>query len=276
LVRVLLDHGANANVEDSQGWTPLHHLFAIPDTSKDVLGVVRLLFERGADVNAPNTCKDHVIPLHFASYRRHLELVRALLDHGANVHAEDVRGWTPFYHVFANPDTSKDVHGVAQLLLERGADVNTPDKDHSTPLHLASSRQRLDLVQVLLDNGANVNAKDIVGRTPLHRIFGNSPKHYPGDCATPHILLKHGADVNARDGVYDTPLHMALRLGWFEGPWVLLEYGADLSMVNKEGMTPFRLVQEIMREEMKAAPLGHFDNKQMIAERVVLLSLLHE
>ncbi|KAN0136270.1 Ankyrin repeat-containing domain protein [Lactarius tabidus] len=227
--------------------------------------------ERGADVNSRG--KDHITPLNFASHNRHVELVLLLLDRGANVKAEDSQGWTPLHNVFANPDTSTDVLRVVHLLLERGADVNAPNRHHVISLHLASYHQHLESVQVLLDNGANVNAKDSMGQTPLHRVFSNTSKGYHD--FIPQLLLKHGADVNARDSVHETPLHLALRLGFFEGPWVLLKHGADLTMNNKEGMTPFQSVRKIISAQISAAPPGYF-SKDTLAVWVILMSLLHE
>ncbi|KAI9455266.1 ankyrin repeat-containing domain protein [Lactarius psammicola] len=59
---------------------------------------------------------------------------------------------------------------VAQLLLERGADVNALDGDNKTPLHLASYFGKVEMVLVLLNAGANANAKNAQGQTPLHLV----------------------------------------------------------------------------------------------------------
>ena len=272
-VRVLLDHGANVNAEDSQGWTALHRVFENPGASKDVLVLVQLLLERGADVNA--LTKDHITPLHLASSILHLESVRVLLDHGANFHAEDSQGWTALHKVFSNPVASKDVLVLVQLLLVRGADVNTRNKNHITPLHLAAYHQHTESAQVLLNHGANVHAKDNMGQTPLHGAFFKHPKYYPGDYVIPQLLLRHGADVNARDGHHQTPLHLALCSGCFEGPWVLLKHEADLNVENKEGKTPFQLAQERLKEEMRGASPESFHRIKQ-AERALLMSLLYK
>jgi len=47
---------------------------------------------------------------------------------------------------------------LAQVLIEHGADVNAQDDNKSTPLHLASSGGHVELAQVLIEHGANVNA----------------------------------------------------------------------------------------------------------------------
>jgi hypothetical protein len=110
--------------------------------------------------------------LHLASYFPELNLVRMLLRHGATS-MQRTTGRTPLHRLFWEADdySDEDFFGVAQLLMERGADVNARDKNYETPLHLACYAPDPKLVQMLLDCGANVNAEDNRGRTPLHRVF---------------------------------------------------------------------------------------------------------
>ena len=68
--------------------------------------------------------------------------------------------------------SSKDKESVlfVDLLIRHGADVNVPNREGSTPLHVAaSSRLALEstIVRLLLRHGANVDATDNEGRTPL-------------------------------------------------------------------------------------------------------------
>ena len=67
---------------------------------------------------------------------------------------------------------------VVRLLLERGADVNAQDRHMKTPLHAATSDgyrwaaephvASAEVIALLLENGAEVNARDGEKRTPLH------------------------------------------------------------------------------------------------------------
>ena len=65
-------------------------------------------------MNAQN--EDQETPLHFASKRGHLEVVRLLLGHGADVHIRGSESRTPFQQA-----TEEGHHEIAQLLLEHGA-----------------------------------------------------------------------------------------------------------------------------------------------------------
>jgi len=61
---------------------------------------------------------------------------------------------------------------LAQKLLECGADVNAQNKNHETPLHLASRLRLFEMAEFLLEHGADVNVKNSKGRSPLQLAFG--------------------------------------------------------------------------------------------------------
>ncbi|KAH9003810.1 ankyrin repeat-containing domain protein [Lactarius hatsudake] len=154
IATALLDHGANPNVENDQGETPLHLVSRGECNPREHgVGIAQLLFESGVDVNAPD--KDQNTPLHSASHLGRLEIVRVLLDHGADASSENDQAQTPLHLVSQGGYWLQDDGlGVAELLLERGADINAQDKDHATPLHVACYRGRLDIARVLVDYDA--------------------------------------------------------------------------------------------------------------------------
>jgi ankyrin repeat protein len=73
-------------------------------------------------------------------------------------------GLTPLHLAAENCHTN-----VLMLLLDKGADVNVTAKDKSTPLHLAAQEGCTDVVTALLMRGAKINARDNQNRTPLGR-----------------------------------------------------------------------------------------------------------
>jgi ankyrin repeat protein len=58
---------------------------------------------------------------------------------------------------------------VVALLLAKGAKINVTAQDHATPLHLAAQEGCTDVVEVLLDRSAKINLRDNQNRTPLLR-----------------------------------------------------------------------------------------------------------
>ncbi|MFP4377925.1 MAG: ankyrin repeat domain-containing protein [Spirochaetales bacterium] len=93
--------------------------------------------------------------------------------------------------------------GIAEGVLENGADIDAQDLFGRTPLHRAVADPAM--VAFLIAEGANVNIRDVFGRTPLHE-------------ALPYVesvvlLIDFGADIDAEDFMGHTPLERATRLG---------------------------------------------------------------
>ena len=68
---------------------------------------------------------------------------------------------------FSSP-LSREMVEIVRLLVEQGADVTAKDKSSSTPLHLASSFGTPEIVRLLIECGADITAEDESHRTPLH------------------------------------------------------------------------------------------------------------
>jgi hypothetical protein len=118
---------------------------------------------------------------------------------------------------------------VAQLLLDRGADVNTRRKDHRTPLHLASYFGNVEIVRLLLDHGADLEAAaGDMGEKPLHQVSYGKYRSQEDGVRVAQLLLDRGADVNTRRKDHQTPLHLASYFGNVEIVRLLLDHGADL------------------------------------------------
>lgn len=121
--------------------------------------VVESLLEKQVDVDRLNGSSRSA--LYLAALGNHLEVVRRLLDAGG-----DVNGKSKFY----SPLNAAAWYGypeLAQLLIDRGAELQCVDSDGNTPLHKAVWQRNVGVVRLLLDAEANVNAKNGAGTTPL-------------------------------------------------------------------------------------------------------------
>jgi ankyrin repeat protein len=98
--------------------------------------------------------------IHDAAIKGDLAKVKSLLEKNPElVSSKDKDGFTPLFV------SHKD---VVELLLAKGADVNSKDNNGNRPLHWAAEMGCEDVVKLLLANGADVNARDYNGFTPLH------------------------------------------------------------------------------------------------------------
>ena len=247
MVRELLDHGANANVENIRGETPLHLASCGRcDTQEGGVGVVQLLLGRTTNVNAQD--KGRITPLHLACYYGRLEIARMLLDHGARINTKDELGQTPLHLVLEGKRSGTDGVSIVHLLLMYGADANDQDDDNETPLHLASHYGKLAIGRLLLTFGANANAENIRGQTPLH-VLSLWPWRSGDEFHLVGILVDGGAEVNARDKDDETPMHIAFRNNRLDIAQCLLNRGADIFAENNRGEVPFQLAPRVMVTE---------------------------
>lgn len=134
-----------------------------------------------------------------------IELLRTFLDaEAAALSATSPDGFTPL-HYAAFFQRSE----CAQLLIERGADVNAAAANamQTSPLHGAAAAHDLALVELLLERGADPNAVQLMGYTALHA----AAQH--GDVAMVRALLNHGANPKLVTEEGKTPLDFARSAG---------------------------------------------------------------
>ena len=135
---------------------------------------------------------------------------------------------------------------VIKALLEAGADPNKADTAGRLPLHWAATKGHVEAARRLVEGGARVVGGDREGFTPLHRCCQEEPGPAQQDeeeerarldrnkAEVARLIISRGGDVSAREGQgQQTPLHLAGMNGLSEVSSVLLEAGGDPSAVNK-------------------------------------------
>jgi ankyrin repeat protein len=135
--------------------------------------VVRWLLELGADLEERMSFGNfNMTPLLFAAYKGKLAIVKLLLEKGADVNARDREGWTVLHFAADEGDA-----GMLQFLLDNGVLhlIDVSDEDRDTPLHIAAWWDRLAVAQMLVERGARVNPKNDKGMTPYQEAQSRSP-----------------------------------------------------------------------------------------------------
>jgi ankyrin repeat protein len=141
IVQLLVKHAADVSSRDWSHWTPLHLASVMGN-----VGSIELLLQLGADFNA--RAKDNSTPLHRAAYSGCPRAVELLLQRGAEVNACDGAHMTPLHKSLLNELDQPDVD-VVRLLLENGANADVEDDEGRTPFQIASSRKLSYITRLL-------------------------------------------------------------------------------------------------------------------------------
>ncbi|XP_075222552.1 tankyrase isoform X2 [Lycorma delicatula] len=176
IVRLLLQHGADATKKNRDGATPVELVregdqevadllrgnAALLDAAKkgNLARVQRLL--TSDNINCRDTQGRNSTPLHLAAGYNNLEVAEFLLEHGADVNAQDKGGLIPLHNA-----SSYGHLDIAALLIKFNTVVNATDKWGFTPLHEAAQKGRTQLSALLLAHGADPFMKNQEGQTPL-------------------------------------------------------------------------------------------------------------
>ena len=272
-ISILLEHGANTDIQSRAGNTPLHCC-----ASQGFFSVSQLLIEHGANTDIQDRAVN--ASLHYSVRQGFLSVSQLLTDSGCNINLRDSREQTPLYLA-----AEKKHEQLVKHLLENNADVNMRYKESlSDRIYLVRGKDRgrpswhyVVVEKALLGlflkrtNGGHLDVADFGavlksgwGKDPPESVRMEIRKtedtfpdiqditvlHVASKSASPAIvelLVKYKADVNARDGEGYTPLHLAAIHGNIQVVQKLAELKADFNLTTMDGKNAADLAQ--MNEE---------------------------
>ncbi|PGH02887.1 hypothetical protein AJ80_08785 [Polytolypa hystricis UAMH7299] len=204
-ISLLVDSGASVNARHPATGTPAIHIATqFPETIQGL----KVLLQRGANVNLQDAHGQTAlfiagakVPPHPAPRRiHHIDGIRTLLEHGASVTIPDETGRTPLHVMAYNGPLS-----MFQLCLEE-CDAPIPKTLHGeTLLHAAAAGNQLEIIQSLLDAGAGINEASSSRWSAM--IFAATPMAPANVEQTLRLLLSRGANVGSTSSEGWTALH---------------------------------------------------------------------
>jgi ankyrin repeat protein len=103
-----------------------------------------------------------------------------------------------FFAAAINGDTNR-----ITSMLSQGIDINTPNRERETALHMAAARGHYSMVIYLINNGAYAHARTIKNWVPLHHAVRF--RHHN----IANFLVKHGSSPHERTSDGKSAIDMA-------------------------------------------------------------------
>ncbi|XP_035791710.1 protein phosphatase 1 regulatory subunit 16A-like isoform X2 [Anopheles albimanus] len=221
-VAKLLQKGVTPDATNMDGLTALHQC-CIDDNAE----MLNLLLDYGANVNAQDS--ERWTPLHAAATCGHLNLVKILIGRGANLLAVNADGNMP-YDIC---DDEEALDYIEAEMSKRGVTQELIDETRA-----ATETQMLHDLQDIALQGGDLEIPDPQGATPLHIASAN------GYTRVVEFLLEHHTSTDAVDNDLWTPVHAAACWGHMEVLEMLAQSGADLNAKNKNDETPSDICED--------------------------------
>uniref|UniRef100_A0A1I8ER22 ANK_REP_REGION domain-containing protein n=1 Tax=Wuchereria bancrofti TaxID=6293 RepID=A0A1I8ER22_WUCBA len=189
--------------------------------------ILQLLLRHGADVNAQDT--EQWTPLHAAACCAYIDIVRLLIDNGANLLAVNADGNMPYD--ICDDEATLDV--IESEMASRGITQAYIDDQRG-----AAEKQMLDEMKLLRQEGHPLDVRQPDGSTYLHIAAANG--YY--DVAA--FLLRCGVSPSVRDNDLWMPVHAAACWAQPDLIELLCEYGGDINAKTNNGETALDLCED--------------------------------
>ena len=261
IVRTLVKHKANVNARIDSGDTPL--TLAAMHEHDNVVHV--LLTDSHCQVNTKR--RDGYTALHYSCRNGHVDIVRTLVKHKANVNARTDSGDDTPLTLAAMHEHDNVVYA---LLTDSHCQVNTKRRDGYTALHYSCRNGHVDIVRTLVKHKANVNARTNSGDTPLTLAAINKHDNVV------HASSDYNCEVYAKDkDAYNALLHLSCERGYVGIVRILLNvHKVNVNARTDSGDTPLTLAA-INKHDNVVHALSDYNCEVYAKNKDAYTSLLH-
>ncbi|KAK0672600.1 ankyrin repeat-containing domain protein [Cercophora samala] len=211
--------------------------------------LITVLHEAGAEFNIED--EKNAAPLLFAAEAGHAEIIKILMDYkrtetSSCPNSQSNRVDTPLHQAAKDGDAS-----VVDQLVRSGADLESRNHSHQTPLALAVEMCQVAVVRGLLHHGADPQS------TLLLSLAVDSNKTEGTRLEIVRTLLLAGANIEVESAHGRTALHIAAQLGYTTIMEFLLENGAKTETEDTWGYTPMEWASRWGRRDSVQVLLAH-------------------
>ena len=260
-VKKILEKSPNSinKPDPGNGYTPLH--WAINYSKHDV---VKHLIDQGANVNAKTTYG--YTPAHLAAMGANAKIIGVLLAKKPNVNIKDNRGFTPIMYAV----TSNNNAALIDKWIDAGADLKVTNRQKQSLLHIACTYGKQDLARKLINQGMPYDQPDQYGNTPLFSAAARNQLEIV------KLLLEKGANVNiVSKNTKHTLLHSVCQSGALDSFKLIIDKAEDVNATNNQGQTAIMLASYARQPEMVKALLEKGADPNIVSKDGYMTSALH-
>ncbi|XP_055953567.1 uncharacterized protein LOC129989212 [Argiope bruennichi] len=269
MIEILLNVGAKLSIRNKSNQLPVElaaangHLIAVKillETQEENLNnllhiaakngnleIAKYLIGKNCDLHFRDSM--HLKPIHVAVQHGHLDIVKLFLKSD-----ESLKDNTLLHLAVSRSNLD-----LVKFLIDEKVDLNAPDENGNTSVHLAAIHGNKNILEILLHNGAyydslnnlNRQAEDLAQGGHIKKALQKTKilfkSKFPIDV---EVCIEEGAFVNAKRRDGSTPLHFA---AWKGLEWmvkILLDKGANPNVIGKNGSTPLHYASKYATKEV--------------------------
>ncbi|PKL45038.1 MAG: hypothetical protein CVV41_02820 [Candidatus Riflebacteria bacterium HGW-Riflebacteria-1] len=227
-LRLLLHRGGSIEVRNSNGETPL--LAALQDGN---IANSLFLLEAGSSAT-PSTVLYNSTPLHWAAIGSSTEVIGQLIEHGADLEAQDLFSATPLFWAVEKGNIE-----AVRILLEHGARTDVQETFASSSTQVRSGAVMAEFRAPWFSHSPlQADKNGFWGHSPLFRAL------WHGNAPVAEALLIAGASISFRDLAGNNALHVAVRHGSADLINRLISLGISPDLENEKGLTPMIIADQ--------------------------------